>query len=576
VPVQLADARRLTGPNFLSRVPLVVVEFETADSREHAPVLQAYQGELARAAQTLGIAPIAQPSDFVTHAHKGGLLVGYPAPIDTMLAMAEISEWAGKSACEIVDAKAPLPLAEVVPALKGMLQAQDNPNLRALQAEARARGLPLLFDDAQITVGTGRLSASFELGAVPTVDAVPWDSLGAIPVALVTGTNGKTTSSRWLAHVCTAAGQKVGTTSTDGVSIGGVVHAEGDWTGPAGARTVLRSHEVDVAILETARGGILRRGLAVDNVQAALITNVSADHFGAYGIDDLEAMVRAKGVVAHAVRQGGTVVLNASDESLVRLGTGLAGRVVFFADVDGGAPRGAQVAMEHARRGGTVALAIDGRVELRSPAGTVDLGAVADLPLTFQGRARYNVENALGVVAMAQALGIAEAYIARGLGTFGMADNPGRGQLVRVNGVQVLIDFGHNPEGVRGLMNLANELKGEGGRLFIITGAAGDRSNADIDALCEVLVQAAPARVMVRELHDYLRGRILGEVPQVFQRAFEVRGYPSSSFSFASSEVLALEACLAQARVGDVVALLVHVERDPVEAFLREQTSGAP
>jgi UDP-N-acetylmuramoylalanine-D-glutamate ligase len=390
----------------------VVVEFETRDARAHGALLRAYETELARGRTALGAADV---PPLVVHEHKAGLIVGYPAVIDTMLAMAELSEWAGKSACSIALGQGALSIESVLPVLSSMVAAQDNPGLRALVAEAQRRGLPLLWDDALVTVGTGRASVSFEIAKVPAVAAVPWDTLGRIPVALVTGTNGKTTSSRWLSHVCTAAGYGVGTTSTDGVIIRGVLHDEGDWTGPAGARVVLRSPEVDLAVLETARGGILRRGLAVDDVHAALITNVSADHFGAYGIDDVPGMVRAKGVVAHAVRSDGAVVLNAGDQGLVALSNSVRGNVVFFADVDGGANKGAAVAEAHVAAGGTAWLAKEGRIVRASPQGSQDIAAVNALPLTFGGRARYNVENALGVAAVAHALGVSDTNIAKSL-----------------------------------------------------------------------------------------------------------------------------------------------------------------
>ena len=162
---------------------------------------------------------------------------------------------------------------------------------------------------------------------------MPWDSAGRIPVALITGTNGKTTTTRLLARVAREAGKKVGMSSSDTVTIGTNVIEQGDWTGPAAARIVLRSHEVDFAVLETARGGILRRGLAVDEADAAIITNVSEDHSG-YGIDDLDQMAQVKAVTVRAVKKGGTVVLNAHDRRLVALIPSLAAEVTLFADLD--------------------------------------------------------------------------------------------------------------------------------------------------------------------------------------------------------------------------------------------------
>jgi len=237
-------------------------------------------------------------------------------------------------------------LGEIAPGGEGPLVAPDRERqelagrgeaLEALDGEtneATRRALPLLWDDEHVSIGEGSRSACWPRAALPDVADVPWQDLGAIPVALVTGTNGKTTSTRLLARMAREAGFRVGAASSDEISIGTQVVQNGDWTGPAAARIVLRDTGVDFAVLETARGGILRRGLAVESCDAALITNISDDHLGSYGVDDLAAMTRVKAVVADAVRPAGTVVLNAHDEKLVALASSLDRAVVFFANLD--------------------------------------------------------------------------------------------------------------------------------------------------------------------------------------------------------------------------------------------------
>src|SRR5690606_22265348 len=149
-----------------------------------------------------------------------------------------------------------------------------------LAAEAKERGVPLLWDDSEVSLGAGARSATFARSAIPDVADVEWSSLGTIPIALVTGTNGKTTTTRLLARIAREAGLRPGATSSDCITVGDEVIEQGDWTGPAAARTVLRRKDVDVALLETARGGLLRRGLAMDSCDVALVTNVSEDHTG--------------------------------------------------------------------------------------------------------------------------------------------------------------------------------------------------------------------------------------------------------------------------------------------------------
>jgi cyanophycin synthetase len=188
------------------------------------------------------------------------------------------------------------------------------------------------------------------------------------------------------------------------------------------------------------------------------------------------------------------------------------------------------------------------------------------VPIAFGGAARYNVENALGVVAAARALGLPDDAIVRALRAFDMKDNPGRGQLVETRGVKVLLDFGHNPAAVRAALGLAQSVRK--GRLVVITGAPGDRTDDEIEDIARAVCEARPHKVFVRELTDYLRGREAGAVPALLRRALFAHGLHEDAFAVAGSEVEALGAALEGAREGDVVALLVHLDRDEVRAFL--------
>jgi len=571
--MQLVDTRRLTGPSHLSRAPLVIVEIalDPRDVLEH--VCAVYRTELTRMREVFGFS--ARP-DIVRRTHVGGVVLGYEAPIDVMLPCAEMSEWAALSAARVLQGHAPSPLEPKRAEIATMLEQQKNPRLLALREEAVRRDVPFIWDDEIVTLGAGRRSASYpRTTELPEVASVPWEKLGRIPIALVTGTNGKTTSSRLLARIATEAGLRVGVSSTGGVTVGATMIEDGDCTGPGAARTVLRHTEVDLAVLETARGGILRRGLAIDDCDVALITNVSDDHLGLFGIDDVPAMAEVKGVVANAVRKGGTAVLSGHDAHLVALARRLACDVTVFATLEGrlhGEDPAFAVVAAAREKGERSVFTHDGAIVIANGKDGATLLRIDEVPITFGGAADYNVQNVLGVVGAAVALGIPRDAIARGLRAFGMKDNPGRGQLVTVGGVDVLVDFGHNPEGVRAVMQLVERLRaktpGSGGRLTVVTGSPGDRPDREIEEVARVIQEARPDRVLVRELPDYLRGREPGDVPEVFRRAFLAAGLSESAFGMAASEVDALERSLEGARPGDVVALLVHVEDVAVKAFL--------
>lgn len=576
----LVDARRLTGPNHLARTPLVIVEITLERSETCAEAQAAYAHELSRMREALGMP---REVALLVRPHRGGAVFAHPAPIDEMLAHAEAAEWAALSAVETLAGRPALALEPKRAEIAGMLDALRSPRLLALAGEAAARGLPLLWDDELVSLGTGRGSVTFARSALPDASEVAWSSLARIPVALVTGTNGKTTSSRLLARVAGEGGARVGASSTGGILVGGELVETGDWTGPAAARVVLRRKDVDLAVLETARGGILRRGLALDTCDVALVTNVSDDHLGLYGIDDLAAMAEVKGVVLQAVRADGTAVVNAHDPQLVVLSGALPCRVTMFADLDcandaegaaaGERRRAASAVIEaHRAQGGRAVLARDGAIVLARGAEESELARVDALPITFGGAARYNVENVLGVVGAADALGVSHEAIVRGLRGFAMADNPGRGQVIERDGVTVLLDFGHNPEGVRAVLQLVRALhaqRAEGkGRLTVITGSPGDRTDQEISDVARAIGEARPDRVFVRELAAYLRGRAPGEVPDLIRAAVVGSGLPEAAFAVVGSEVLALERAFADAAPGDFVAVLVHIEHDEVQAFL--------
>ncbi|MBX3207191.1 MAG: hypothetical protein KF764_19240 [Labilithrix sp.] len=566
---RLVDARRLTGPNLLSRSPLVIVELAIDEGEDRARVRATYLEELGRMRAALGFSPEVSP---IERPHAGGTVLGYAAPIDVMLACAEMSEWAALSACERVLGKTPLALEPKRAEIEAMLARDRSAALSRLAEEAARRDVPLLWDDAQVSLGLGARSQTWRRGALPAADAVDWERLGRVPVALVTGTNGKTTSTRLLARMGREANLRVGSTSSDAITIGTDVIDEGDWTGPAAARVVLQRPDVDLAVLETARGGILRRGLAVDGCDVALVTNVSDDHVGGYGIDDLDAMARAKAVIVEALLPSGTAVLNARDPRLVALGAGRP-RVTFFADLDADGPetdaaRG--VIARHRASGGDVVFAAAGRIVHARGEQETALADVAAIPIAFGGSARFNVENALGATAAALALGLPAAAIARALEGFTAEDNPRRSVVLERDGVRIVLDFGHNAEGVRAVMRLVTSLRGSPARgaLTVITGSPGDRSDRDIAAVARAVVEAGADRVVLRELPDYLRGRAPGEVPEVFRRALLALGLAPEAVTIAASEVDALRGALATARPADFVVLLVHLEEDAVRALL--------
>jgi cyanophycin synthetase len=322
----------------------------------------------------------------------------------------------------------------------------------------------------------------------------------------------------------------------------------------------VRAPRASAAIVETARGGILRRGIALSQAQVALVTNVSPDHFGEYGIDDLAALTDVKLTVAALVGEHGVLVLNADDAQL-------SVRVPYLAERFGRAPRLGWFALDdeherlraHRQQGGSTCGVSGGRLRLAHAGGVHDLGAVAAMPLTVGGSATYNIANLAGAALAAAALGVSAGAIAGVCSSFGAraGDNFGRLMRFELNGVHILVDYAHNEAGLRGLLGVAQHLRGAG-RLGMLLGHAGNRQDAEIEGLAQVAAEFHPELIVIKENEAHLRGRPAGEIPQVIHAALRRAGLPESALPMRSSELEAVHCALAWARPGDVLALPVH------------------
>jgi UDP-N-acetylmuramyl tripeptide synthase len=393
------------------------------------------------------------------------------------------------------------------------------------------------------------------------VPQVAWPELHDVPTAIVTGSNGKTTTVRLLAACTRAHGWPSAYCCTDGVYFEAQLQAGGDYSGPEGARRVIRERRAAAAIIETARGGILRRGLAITQAHVALVTNVSADHFGEYGIDDLAGLADVKLALAGVVTPAGLLVLNADDAQLMAKAPLLAQRFGrcpplgwFALDADNPALRA------HRVRGGATSGVRDGRLWVHHGGGEHELGPVSAMPLTVEGSARYNIANLAGAALAAVALGVAPATVAAVFARFGARaeDNLGRMMRFERQGVRILIDYAHNPEGMRGLLTVANHLRARGGRVGTLVGHAGNRQDSEIEALARATADFHPELVVVKENEAHLRGRPPGEIPRLVHAALRRAGLPESALPVRMSELEAVRCALEWARPGDVLALPVH------------------
>ncbi|MEP0546064.1 MAG: Mur ligase family protein [Rhodothermales bacterium] len=559
------DSRRLTGPNLFSDRPGAVLQAAVEDVPIDR-VVSVWERHARRLLDALGWAD----SETFSKPFEGGAHLGFTAPYDALYAATEVNEAAWQAAAAaLTDADAPDDAA-TVETLRAAIAAERAPGLLALRSAAAERGLAFLPDDEFVTVGMGTGSRTWPADALPHPSAVDWGALHDVPVGLVTGTNGKSTTVRLVAAIANAAGRTAGQCSTDFVRVGDEVVERGDWSGPGGARAVLRDPRVEVAVLETARGGLLRRGLALDRATAAVVTNVAEDHLGDYGITSLDGLIEAKLIVRRAVERDGLLLLNADDAGLVRWAASYGGALCWFS-LDADDPTLAA----HRRAGGTVCFVDGGEIVYASDGERTALLPVSDVPLTLGGAARYNVSNALAAVALAFALDLSADAVRTGLRSFrsDAHDNPGRGNVFSIGGARILVDFAHNQHGAAAVAEAARALPAE--RRLVLLSQPGDRTDREIQRFARAAWGVAPDHIIIAEIPTYLRGRAPGEIPALIDDELHRHGATEEHITHVADPVEGVRLALDWMAPGDLLLLFVLSHRNEVFALLHEAQAHA-
>jgi cyanophycin synthetase len=419
--------------------------------------------------------------------------------------------------------------------------------------------------------------------AKPVIDMLfPPGSPSRIPIVAVTGSNGKTTTARMIAHVMKGMGRKVGMTSTDGIFVDGRVVRRGDMSGPRSASTVLQNPTVDFAVFEVARGGILREGLGYHRNDVAVVLNVTGDHLGLGGITSIRQLAAVKEVVVEAVPRSGTAVLNADDPLVAAMGRHCSGSVIYFStDPEN------EIIKRQASRGRRAVTVEQGRngemIVLRHGRKSMPLVWTHLLPATFEGRARMNVQNALAASAAAWAAGAHLHDIRQGLRTFTTSYfmAPGRLNMFELDGYRVIVDYAHNPPAVAALGDFV-EMLGQpspGGRRPLVTGqrigvmaTAGDRREEDIVELGRVAARYFDTLILREDANN--RGRERGETARLIERGVREamqKGARTREVEVILDELAATQHALDLGQEGDVIAVCVDHPNDVWKELQRRQ-----
>ncbi|MFT5351088.1 MAG: cyanophycin synthetase, partial [Gammaproteobacteria bacterium] len=520
------DSRRLTGANLYSSMPGAVLDLvikNEADRGEEPDVsLDTIIDTWKKHVHAL-LEAVSWHSEKIFHRqYASGVSLGFTAAIDCLYSAVDLNEAALLLASKElklapihgVELEIEVDFDALLKHLKKMIEDETNASLIALQTAAASHHEIFLFDDDIVSLGMGTGCHQWPVDKIPGPEQVAWNEIFSIPLALVTGTNGKSTSVRLASSIAQCAGFNTGLTSTDYIKVGNTIIDSGDYSGPGGARTLLRDEQVEIAFLEVARGGLLRRGLGVPEADAVLITNVAADHLGDYGINTVTDLIEAKFIVRQALTKLKPLVLNADDKGIVEYTQGLEQKIIWFTE-----DKDNKVLLKHINESGEAVTIEEQQVIHIKDKQRTTVVKITDVPITLNGIARHNVQNTLGVVALSCALGIDYPYIKQGLLNFkgGTEENPGRGNFFEANGIKILIDFAHNEHGMTALAATAANIQST--RRLILFGQAGDRSDEAIADLVKAAMKTNPDYMIVCETPGYERGREVNETSDIIVRA---------------------------------------------------------
>ncbi len=559
IKLELDDTRRLTGKSLLSDKPGAIIDaFVSGISKQR--VVDGWLIFVRRILDELG-----WTTEETSHRiFENGISIAISAPMDALYSACEINESAWDFTCaEFLHKEPKETFNKAVIRIRQCIDDEINPELLNLTGLAKQKNTPCLSDDDSFSLGYGPYVQMWPVTALPDPDILDWQQFKAVPLVIVTGTNGKSTSVRLLSQMIRQTGKCCGVTSTDFIRVGDTIIDHGDYSGPGGARILLRNPNTEVAVLEVARGGILRRGLPVDQADVVLITNIAEDHLGQYGINTVASLAKAKAVVTKALGSG-NLVLNGDDEHLVCLAPELPARKCWFS-----LNKDNPVIKTHRASGGATCFLHDGWLIYSDEQEETKIIDVKAIPMTFNGAALHNIQNALGAIGVAKSLGLDNRSIAQALQQFSsnIDDNPGRGNQFEINGAQVIMDFAHNVHSMDAMTSTVAAMPAK--RKFVMLSMAGDRSDREIRETTLSALTMKPDILVAAELERYIRGRQPGEVPGMIAEVAMEEGLAEKNIIIANSPYAGAKLIVEQLKAGDLALLLALSDRGEIIDLLK-------
>lgn len=486
--------------------------------------------------------------------YSKGIRFAITAPIDLLWVACDVLDYIWKSVMSQYLKGKLLDLDTNCERLSREVAKAINLVFRATHAEARSRQLNVFSDDeGTISIGSGKYAYITKLRGL-NLSLIPWDTIKEIPTVLVTGTNGKTTTVRLAAFIAYNAGKHVGYCSTDWVMVGDEIIETGDLSGPYGSRAVMMNPNVEMAILEVARGGLLRRGITADFVNAATVTNISEDHLGSDGVDTLHDLTDAKSLVYQAIRSDGYAIFNLDDIELRnKISTVNKAKIFITQNITN---PDIQPFLDLAKH---ICYTENGNFYWRSCGVDELIISFADTPIAVNGFALHNIENAMHAIALSYTLGIDFAAIRSGLSSYQSTseNNYGRANTFNIRGGTVIVDFAHNAAGISAILHLAKAYLSDNSKLGILIGNTGNRKTI-ADSICQSVVDSNADFVIIKELSKYLRGTKPRELQKQLYDLLLQKGFSKENMALMDDELKATDYVIERIKPGDVYVLCCH------------------
>lgn len=485
--------------------------------------------------------------------YSKGIRFAISAPFDLLWAATDLVDYVWLSVRHKFEFGEFLSLDNAKSYMLPILDKYTNLVYRKVHAKANQLGLNVFEDGATVAIGSGKYSYIVAMDKL-SYDDVPWDRIKEVPAVLITGTNGKTTTVRLTRFICKMANKIVGYCSSDWIMVGDEVIEKGDLSGPSGNQGVMMNQNVEVAVLEVARGGLLRRGILTNFVKAATVTNISEDHLSEDGVDTLEELALAKALVYKAVAPDGYAVINLDDQLMREFSKSLTTKKIYITQ-DITNPQYVPYLADAAYICYTNKDAFYWRDKNHDKL----IATFANTPITVNGYALHNVENALHAIALSFTLGNDIAHIGQALMQYenNALNNQGRANVFNYNGGKIIVDFAHNTAGFKAMIHLAKSYVVSGAKFGILLGNTGNRMNLT-DKITDAVIEGKPDFVVIKELTTYLRGTVPGELVRYMQDMLIAKGMDAKNLQLADNEFAALDIALDFVKAGDVFLFVAH------------------